>query len=79
MNALSGSFESSLTTEDITSLVQFQLDDMRGWSFETSNLTGSGSMQPTYSYPNESLYVMYPDENSINTAKEKIQEVLNEK
>ena len=79
LNALSGSFESSLTTEDITSLVQFQLDDMRGWSFETSNLTGSGSMQPTYSYPNESLYVMYPDENSINTAKEKIQEVLNEK
>ena len=79
LNALSGSFESSLSTEDITSLVQFQLNDMRGWNFESSNLDGSGSLQPTYSYPYQNLYVMYPNEDSITTAKTRIQEVLNEK
>ena len=76
LNALSGSFESSLSTDDITSLVQFQLGDMRGWDFEASNVDGSGSSQPTYSYPNENLYVMYPNEESVNRTKTRIQEVL---
>ena len=79
LKALEGSFESSLSTDNITSIVQFQINDMRGWDFETSNLNGSGGMEPCYSFPNSRLSVMYPDQKTIDAAKAKIKEVLEEK
>ncbi len=78
LKALEGSFESNLSTDNITSLVQFQINDMRGWNFETSNLNGSGGMEPCYSFPNSKLSVMYQDQKTIDAAKAKIKEVLNE-
>lgn len=78
LKALEGSFESNLSTNNITSLVQFQINDMRGWNFETSNLNGSGGMEPCYSFPNSKLSVMYQDQKTIDAAKAKIKEVLNE-
>jgi len=79
LKALEGSFESNLSTDNITSLVQFQINDMRGWNFETANLNGTGGMEPCYSFPNSRLSVMYQDQETINAAKLKIKEVLNEK
>lgn len=79
LKSLEGTFESDLSTDNITSVVQFQLSDMRGWEFITSNLSGTGGMEPTYSYPNSALSVMYPDQSTVNEAKEKIKEVLEEK
>lgn len=79
LNALSGSFESNLSTDNITSLVQFQINDMRGWKFETSNLNGSTGMEPCYSFPKSKLSVMYQNPKTIDKAKSKIKEVLEEK
>ncbi len=79
LKALEGTFESDLSTDNITSVVQFQLNDMKGWEFLNSNLSGTGGMEPTYSYPNSSLSVMYPDQKTIDAAKAKIKEVLEEK
>ncbi len=79
LKALEGTFESNLSTDNITSVVQFQLSDMRGWEFITSNLNGTGSNEPTYSYPNSSLSVMFPDQKTVEEAKAKIKEVLEEK
>ncbi len=33
LSALNKSFETDLSTDNITSLIQFQLNDMRGWEF----------------------------------------------
>ena len=79
LKALEGTFESNLSAENITSVVQFQLEDMPSWEFITANLDGTGGMEPTYSYPNSSLSVMYPKQQSIDDAKAKIDEILNEK
>ena len=79
LGSLEGSFESNLSTKNITSLVQFQINDMRGWNFETANLDGKTGLTATYSYPKSRLSVMYEDEDSIEAAKEKIKEVLEEK
>lgn len=79
LKALEGTFESNLSTDNITSVVQFQLNDMRPWTFETSNLTGTGGNEPTYSYPKSILSVMFPTKQTIEDAKLKIKEVLNEK
>lgn len=78
LTALEGSFESNLSTDNITSLVQFQINDMRGWNFSTANLDGSTGMEPTYSFPKSNLSVMYQNQNSINAAREAIEKVLNE-
>ena len=79
LDALTGSFESNLSTDNITSLVQFQINDMRGWNFVTSNLNGSTGMEPCYSFPKSKLSVMYQNQKTIDKAKNKIKEVLEEK
>lgn len=79
LKALEGTFESNLSTDNITSVVQFQLNDMESWEFITSNLNGTGGMEPTYSYPNSSLSVMFPDQKTVEEAKAKIKEILEEK
>lgn len=78
LKALNGTFESSLSTDDVTALVKMQIDDMPSWTMETANLDGKGGMSVTHSYPNQKLSVMYPDEKSIEAAKAKIKAVLEE-
>jgi hypothetical protein len=53
-----------------------QLSDMSSWKTESYNINGSGSLTKTFSYPNQNLYVMIPDENTIATAKEKLSKTL---
>ena len=78
MKALEGTFDTNLSTNNITSFIQFQLDDMRGWEFETQNLDGSNSMGKTYSFPKQDLFVMIPNQKTIDAAKIKIQEYLDD-
>ena len=78
MKSLEGTFDTSISTEDITSLVRMQLDDMASWEVEQYSVNGKGQLTKTYSYPNQNLYVMFPDKNTVNTAKEKIKKVLSE-
>ena len=79
LNALGGTFDTNISTENIQDLINFQINDMRGWNMTTSNLTGTGGMSETYSYPQMKLSVVYPDQESINTAKLKIKEIMEEK
>ena len=46
--------------------------DMPKWNITTLNLDGVGSNANTYSIPNESLYVMIPDEKTVTKAQEAI-------
>jgi LCP family protein required for cell wall assembly len=79
LNALDGTFETNFSSDNVKDLVRHQIDKMPRWEVITSNLDGSGAMKPTYSYPNQDLSVMIPDQTTIDTAKAKIKEVLNEK
>lgn len=79
LESMSGTFQTNITTEEIASLVKLQLDEMPHWKISTYNVTGSDSYQYSYSYPKTELYVMVPDEKTVNTAKEKIKEALKTK
>lgn len=79
LNALDGTFETNFSSDNIKDLVRHQLDKMPHWETITSNLDGSGAMKPTYSYPNQDLSVMIPDQTTIDAAKAKIKEIYNEK
>ena len=76
LNALAGSFETTLTTNDITSFANMQLDNMSPWTITTYNLDGTTGSALTHSYPYQYLSVMYPDLTTVETAKNKIQEIL---
>ena len=79
LGALNGTFETNLTTDEITSLVKMQIDDMAKWKMETYNVDGKGNMLPTYSYPNLNLYVMEPKMETVTAAVAKLDEVLGTK
>ena len=76
LNALDGTFETNFTTDDITSLVKMQINDMASWNIESVNVDGTGASLPTYSYPNQNLYVMNPNMESVEKAVQELNEVL---
>ena len=76
LNSLNGSFDTNISANDITSLANMQLNDMAKWTVETYNCDGTTGGAYTYSYPNQTLSVMYPDETTVETAKAKIKQVL---
>ena len=53
-----------------------QIDDMSSWKMESMNVDGTGAMKPTYSYPNQKLYVMNPNMETVTKAISKLNEVL---
>ncbi len=79
LTSLEGTFETSMTYEEMTDIFKMQISKRTDWQIESISLDGTGSMQPTYSMGNRNLYVMIPDEATINTAKEKLDEYLEEK
>lgn len=79
LNVLNGSFQTDISTNTITSFIKYQLNKMPDWTVESIAVTGTGSSNYTYSMGmNYLLYVMEPDYESVNEAKAKITEVLNE-
>ena len=76
LGAANGTFETDLTYEEITSFVKYQLSELRNWQVESISLDGTGAMEPTYSMGSQRLYVMIPDQSTIDYAKVKINEYL---
>ncbi len=80
LESLEGSFQTNMSTNTITSFIKQQINEMSGWSIETYSVSGSDSHNYTYSLgSNRLLYVMEPDMKMVNTAKEKMNTILNEK
>lgn len=79
LNAIGNSFQTNLTQQEITKLVKKQLDKMPSWNIESINLDGTGAYDITYTYGNQRLYVMIPDNNTVMSAQNKINTVINGK
>ncbi len=77
LNSLENTFETSVSTSEIKSFVKMQLEEMPSWDIKALNLDGVGSSAYTYSIPNENLYVMLPDEETVKKASETIQNLKN--
>ena len=76
LNAIDGKYQTNINTQKILSLVKMQLEEMPSWDIIAYSLTGSDSTKNIYTY-NQLLYVMEPDESSINYAIELINNTLN--
>ena len=79
LTSLDGSFETSMRYEEMTNLFKMQINNNIKWNITSISLDGTGSMQSTYSMGDRKLYVMIPDDDTVNNAKESINKVLNGK
>ena len=72
-----GTIETDISYDSITELAKYELTNLSSWKVESISLDGEGAMLPTYSMGEDlPLYVMIPNETSVNIAKEKIKEYL---
>ena len=74
--SLQGTFETSMSYDTLAKIVRQQLDQGTGWDIETYSVNGTGQSSYTYSISNMRVYVMVPDQSTVETAKEKMQAVL---
>lgn len=77
LDVLEGKFATNMDTNEITDFLKFELNDLKDYSITSIQLDGYGSMGETYSYPNQELWIMIPDEDTITNAKLLINKVLN--
>ena len=75
LNALKGTFTTNFSTDEITDVINMQLDKMPEWDITSISLDGSDGEEYTYSYPNQKLYVMIPENKTIENAKENLKKV----
>ena len=76
IKSLEGSFQTNISTDEITSLIKNQINEMAKWNVTSVNLDGYDGSGYTYTYSWELLYVMIPDDDSVLEAQQKIKEVL---
>jgi LCP family protein required for cell wall assembly len=76
LNALEGKFVTNIGTKNLTSFIKNQIKNNPSWEITSNTLTGTGDYNYTYSYKSGKSYVMIPDEESVNNAKEQINKVL---
>lgn len=76
LNALAGSFETSIPMDLISDVVKSQLSNGGDWNIVSYAVSGSGDTQIPWSMGSPA-YVMWPDESTVETAKAMIQQVKN--
>ena len=76
MESVSGSFETSMPYDVIAELVRDMLDKGGSWNVVTYDVNGSGDTRRPYSM-STNAYVMIPDQETVDTAIEKINQVMN--
>lgn len=67
LSSIEGSFETNMSSSEITDLIKMQLNDMSSWDIYQIQLSGKGAMMTGGAYmPNRSLYYMIPNQDSID-------------
>lgn len=77
LNTLQNSFQTNMDKKMINGFINLQVENNYKWSVESISVTGYDSSNYTYSYPGQLLYVMEPDYSSLETAKNRIKEIIN--
>ena len=70
LDEISNYIVTSMTYDEISDLVMFQLSDMKGWDIQTYSVNGTDGMAETYSAGSQELYVMIPDQSTVDQAKQ---------
>lgn len=75
LESFSELYRTDIKEDYIKMIVKDQLENMNSWTIIRQYVVGSGAMLETYSMPGRNLWVMIPDNDSMDKAKIKINEV----
>lgn len=79
IGSVAGNADTNLSEAQIKSLVQMQIEKMKGWDIESIAAEGDDSgKQYCYSYKGGPLYVSVPDEDSVEKIQKRMKETLKE-
>ena len=76
ITSVSDSVETNMSRSEMAQFINRQLSDGSSWEIESVAATGTGDSQTCYSSGAEILYVMWPDEASIEAISAKMQEIM---
>ncbi len=76
LKAVEGCFTTNMPYEDISALVRMQLSTMAEWNITSYAVWGYDDFQPCATVGNEELYVMRPNEKSVELAQTLVQQVM---
>ena len=76
LDVLEKSMQTNMDKKLINGFINLQVKKNYDWNIESIVVTGFDDGGYTYSYPGQYLYVMQPDYNSLETAKNRIKEML---
>lgn len=79
LDAVSGSMEMTVPMDVIGDLVSRQLSEGGAWNVVSYSVTGSGGYEKSPAAGGEKAYMMFPNEASVERAKELIQDVIDGK
>ena len=77
MHSIQDSIQTSMPQDVISAQVRQQLASGTQWQVTSTSVDGTGAMDYTYSYPGQRLYVMVPDQSTVDLAKNMINSTLN--
>ena len=77
LESMVGIAQTNISSEEIYGLVKMQLKDMSEWDVQTYTVTGTSLYSTTFTMPDYTTYVMVPKEETVETAKQLINNVLN--
>lgn len=75
ISEVSDSVETNMSMEQIQKLIQSQLNNGGDWTIKSVAAEGTGDSQYCYSMPGTALYVMQPDQTSVDSIKALMQTV----
>lgn len=74
LNDISESFQTNMTKNSIKEFVKFQLNNSPNWKVSSYSVSGSGQSNYTYTVPSARAYVMEPDQTTVDTAKQLLED-----
>ncbi|MGO5053287.1 LCP family glycopolymer transferase [Lachnospiraceae bacterium LCP25S3_G4] len=77
IDSVSGNFETNMSSEQIQNLLKQQLADGSSWNIYSVAAEGTGDTQYCFSYSGAPLYVMQPDQASVDNIKSLVDQVEN--
>ena len=77
LESVSNNTKTNFSEKEIKKLISYQMSTMgKEWKFDSISVDGTGAYKTTYSYSAQELYVMIPNTDTVETAKEAINAVL---
>lgn len=75
MRSIDGTFETSLSQNQISDLIKMQLNNMSSWNVKNYSADGKGGMEYTYTSPKSKRSIIILDETTVEKAKVLIKQV----